>query len=176
MNYYTNKIKMFKISANPHVKIYHGSNHIYDKFDAEKVKNTEWGSGMYFSTKLTGEDSADSYGEYIYSTWVILSDLYDVTTYPTELALAVGLNSEHYVKKSKSYNWHGQIASDLMDLLRKKGSSWLNSKDIINKEIKKMGYDGLYIPFRNWVLLFNPGEYDIKRDIGAEKHIVDQRK
>ena len=154
------------------IKAYHGSTHIYKKFDMSKVKRLEWGRGMYFATKLVGEDSANSYGEYIYSTNVRLSDLYDVTSFPTKLAKAVGLEhfDEKYDKKSiDEYDWYGQLAYDLMkDLKEKKSSEWLNSKDIVSREIKKMGYKGIYIPFRNWLVLFNPDDYDIKRDLDAE--------
>lgn len=166
-----------RVLADSTIPIYHGSSHIYDKFDPSKIKKMEWGKGMYFSTKLVGEDSADSYGEYIYSTNIKLSDLYDVTTFPTKLAKALGLENydEKYADKNRkdAYNWYGQIASDLMEFLRgKKSSDWLNSKDIVSNEIKKMGFDGLYIPFRNWLVLFNPENYDIKRDLDAEKQIA----
>ena len=159
-------------------KVYHGSQHIYDKFDMSKIKKEQWGKGMYFTEKLKGEDSADSYGEYIYSTEINLNDLFDISSLAdiAKVAEAVGLTDfekKHAKEHEPSrYDWYGCLASELMKYLQeKKSSDWLNAKDIISHEIQKMGYSGLYIPFRNWLVLFNPEKHEIKRDLDAEKKI-----
>jgi hypothetical protein len=56
-------------------------------------------------------------------------------------------------------------------LQEKKSPNWLHAKDIVSHEIQKMGYPGLYIPFRNWLVLFDPEKHEIKRDLDAEKQI-----
>jgi hypothetical protein len=158
------------------VKVYHGSHHIYDKFDISKVRENgqEWGKGMYFSENLKGADSADSYGEYIYSTEIDLQTLCDVTSFPdaVKVAKAIGLTGfeEKYDKKKKElWDWYGALTSYYLD--EKGYMDVLKLKDIISREYQKMGYSGLYISFRNWVVLFNPEKHEIKRDLDAEKKI-----
>lgn len=165
----------YKIKAST-AKVYHGSQHIYDKFDISKVRENgqQWGKGMYFSEKLKGDDSADSYGEYIYTTEIDPQTLCDVSSFPdaVKVAKAIGLTGfeeKYETKKNESYDWYGALTSYY---LNEKGYiDVLKLKDIISREYQKMGYPGLYISFRNWVVLFNPEKHEIKRDLDAEKTI-----
>ncbi len=146
------------------VSIYHGSDNYFDDYDLSKSKKRNWGSGMYFSTNLN-EDSALDYGSIIYESSVSLNDLLDISNYNQVKKIADELGVELPTRrdwKTKQYDFY----SALIGILYENGWSSTKIENLNSMYIKKR-YKGIHIPFRNWVVIFEPKSLKIKKSMGV---------
>jgi len=153
------------------ITVYHGSDSVFDKFDVSKSKREEWGKGMYFSTDL-GEDSAKGYGDIIYSAEIDTKKLFDASNYEQAKEIAEKLGIDLPLKgkgrykdfdysgwRSHTWDWYKILQSKLIE------EEKINQATNLYKEIEKSGYIGVSIPWRNWVVIFNPSKLNLKKVI-----------
>jgi len=153
------------------ITVYHGSDSVFDKFDVSKSKREEWGKGMYFSTDL-GEDSAKGYGDIIYSAEIDTKKLFDASNYEQAKEIAEKLGIDLPLKgkgrykdfdysgwRSHTWDWYKILQSKLIE------EEKINQATNLYKEIEKVGYIGVSIPWRNWVVIFNPSKLNLKKVI-----------